>query len=37
MADDHLLPHLTIRAGVPPLDISNLPLSACLAGPQTEM
>src|SRR6218665_1079446 len=29
IADDHLLPHLTIPAGVPPLDISHQPLHEC--------
>jgi len=35
IADDHLLPHLTIPPGVPPLDTSHRPLHECFAGPQT--
>jgi len=37
IADDHLLPHLTIPADVPPMDISHQLLSACLSAPQTEL
>src|SRR6218665_2693227 len=37
IADDHLLPHLTIPADVPPLDFSHQPLRECFEGPQTEL
>src|SRR6218665_2912244 len=37
IADDHLLQHLTIPAGVPPLDISHQPLPECFAGPEIEL